>query len=219
MPLETRVVPTAPDRATAPLLAVALARGPLPASLAALDQAAGGALGRLLASGDFAGKRDEVAVLYPGGGPARLVVIGLGKPEDVTVNAIRRAAATAAKRARVIGVAEAAFFVAPEALGTVGAADASRAVAEGLPYGAWHYAELKRPPEEPKPVLASVQVLAPAATAEWERGHAVGAAIGAGQAFTRGLQVLPSNTCTPSYLAERARELGARHGFAVSVLD
>jgi leucyl aminopeptidase len=50
-------------------------------------------------------------------------------------------------------------------------------------------------------------------------GHALGAAIGAAQSLTRGLQVLPGNTCTPSYLAEQARQLAKQHGFDVTVLD
>ncbi|HEX5634843.1 MAG TPA: leucyl aminopeptidase [Gemmatimonadales bacterium] len=218
MPFETRVLPTAPEQVASPLLALAMARGPLPASFAALDRAAGGALSRLLASGDFVGKRDETAVLYPSSGPSRLLVVGLGKAEEVSANAVRRAAAVAAKRARAIGVPSAAFFVAPESLGTVPAAEAGRAAAEGLAFGAWNYTDLKRPPEEPKPVLAEVALLAPQDTAEWERGHAVGTAIGAGQAFARGLQVLPSNQCTPSHLAGVAQALGARHGFTVTVL-
>ena len=46
-----------------------------------------------------------------------------------------------------------------------------------------------------------------------------GNAIAAGQAFTRGLQVLPGNTCTPEYLADQAVEIAGRHGLGVTVLD
>jgi leucyl aminopeptidase len=218
MPFETRVVATAPERASTPLLAIALARGPLPASLAALDAAAGGALARLLQSGDFSGKKDELALLYPAGPVSRVLLVGLGKAEEVKLASVRRAAAAAAKRARVVGVPSAAFFLAAELPQGVSAADAAKAVGEGLAFGAWQYTELKRPPEEPKPELAAVEVLAPGATAEWERGLAVGAAIGAGQSFARGLQVLPGNRCTPTIVAQAATDLGARHGIKVTVL-
>jgi len=50
-------------------------------------------------------------------------------------------------------------------------------------------------------------------------GHAVGAAIGAGQTLARNLQMLPGNTCTPTYLAGVATDLGQRHGFEVTILD
>jgi leucyl aminopeptidase len=51
------------------------------------------------------------------------------------------------------------------------------------------------------------------------RGHRIGAAIGAGQTVARGIQVLPGNICTPSYVARTAEEIAARHGFGVTVLD
>jgi leucyl aminopeptidase len=51
-----------------------------------------------------------------------------------------------------------------------------------------------------------------------ETGRALGAAVAAGHLFARELQVQPGNVCTPSYLAEQARELAGRHGFTVTVL-
>src|SRR5918994_7404224 len=100
MPFETSVAAAEPAGHETPLLVLALTRGPLPASLAALDQQTGGAIGRVLSSGDFTGKRDETALLYPSGPAARVLLVGLGKTEDVDRSAVRRAAAIAAKRAR-----------------------------------------------------------------------------------------------------------------------
>jgi leucyl aminopeptidase len=91
--------------------------------------------------------------------------------------------------------------------------------AEGLAQGAWIFTEMKKPPEDPKPVLERFTILAPEATGEVEAGHRLGAAIGAGQTFTRGLQVLRATSCTPSFLGKTAEELAQRHGFAVTVLD
>src|ERR1041385_7698137 len=89
-----------------PLLAIALAQGStVPGSLADFDRAAGGVVARAITSGDFKGKRDETTLLYAGGAkPARVLLVGLGKPGDVTRTAIRRSAGVAAKRARALGV-------------------------------------------------------------------------------------------------------------------
>src|SRR5256885_16700374 len=94
-----------------PLLAVALAQGgAVPTSLAELDRAAGGVVARAITSGDFKGKRDETTLLYPGGAkPERVLLVGLGKPGEVTRNTIRRAAAVAGKRARALGATQPAF--------------------------------------------------------------------------------------------------------------
>jgi leucyl aminopeptidase len=201
------------------MLAVLVPRSGIPASLDALDRATAGALGRAYRIGDFTGKRDDTLVIYADAPGARVLLVGVGKATEASTAALRRGASTAAKRARALGAGTAAIYVTPEAQGSVGARLAAQAVAEGLAQGAWHFTELKRPPEEPKAPLASVDVLAPANTKEWEEGHRIGAAIGAGQTLTRGLQMLPSNQLTPTALATQAQDIGKRHGIPVTVLD
>ncbi len=219
MPFETAVVSAAPLGHETPLLALAIGRGPLPPSLIELDKASGGALGRLIASGDFAGKRDELAVIYPSGPAVRILLVGLGKPDEINRSNIRRAAAAAAKRARSIGVPRASFHLPMESRASVLPEDAGQAIAEGLAQGVWQFSELKRPPEDKKPALERVDVLAPADTEAVARGHRVGAALGAGQTLARGIQVLPGNVCTPTYVARAASEIASRHGFGITVLD
>jgi leucyl aminopeptidase len=78
---------------------------------------------------------------------------------------------------------------------------------------------MKKPGEDKKPPLERFDILAAEGPAELIRGHKTGEAIGAGQTFARGLQVLPGNVATPTYIANQARELAQRHGFEVTVLD
>ena len=92
---------------------------------------------------------------------------------------------------------------------------AGQAIAEGLAQGAWQYNEMKRPPEEQKPALERIDVLAPTGTEAFTAGHRIGAAIGSGQTTARGIQVLPGNVCTPSFVARSAEEIARRHGFDV----
>src|SRR4029077_5713266 len=220
MPFETTVAPAAPAAFQTPLLGVAVPQGgALPASLAPLDAATGGALGRLYAVGDFTGKRDETAVLYPSGPAGREVLVGLGKTEAEGQGDVRRAAAVVAKRARGLGVPSGAFFLAPEGRDGLPLRDVGQFAAEGLAHGVWIYTDLKQPPEEPKPPLERFTILAPEGTAEITAGHTVGAAIGAGQTLTRGLQVLPGNVCTPTFLGKTAEDLAKRQGFQITVLD
>src|SRR5690606_24229085 len=111
-----------------------------------LDAATGGGIALVYASGDFSGRRDETAVVYGSGRAARVLLVGMGK-EAGGPAAIRRAAAAGAKRARTLGVSKAAFFLTPEARGQTSVKDAARAAAEGLPFGAWQYTDLKAAPE------------------------------------------------------------------------
>ena len=219
MPFETAVVQAQPAGYETPLLALVLPRGSLPPSLAGLDKNIGGAIGRVLSSGDFSGKKDETAVIYPPGPAPRVLLVGLGKPEDVDRTAIRRAAATAAKRARSLGVPRAAFHLSADARGKVNPAEAGQMIAEGLNQGAWQYNEMKKPPEDKKPPLERMEILAHDGPAEVIQGHKVGDAVGAGQTLARGLQVLPANVATPTYVANVARELADRYGFGITILD
>lgn len=217
--VSTTVVGADTLAAPAPLLALLVPAGPaLPASFAALDASLGGAAGRALAAGDFAGKKDELLLIHPAaGGIVRLLLVGLGATPGAAD--VRRGAAAAAKRARQLGAPTARIALAEEVAGAIGTALAGQMLAEGVPFGAWHHAALKRPPESPKPPLTAVELVAPADRAAFEAGHRLGAAIGAGQSLTRDLQVLPGNTCTPAYLGTRAEALAAEHGFAVTLLD
>src|SRR5881628_539303 len=205
-----------------PLLAVALAQGSaVPASLADLDRASGAVVARAITSGDFKGKRDEATLLYPSGAkPERVLLVGVGKPGEVTRNSIRRAAAVAGKRARALGTKRLAFAVAPEARNGVSARDLGQAAVEGAAQGAWAFTELKAAPEEPKPDVQALTIVCEAKEAkDVAAGQRLGEAIAAGHRLTRYLQMLPGNVCTPSYLAERAKQIADTYGFTIAVLD
>jgi leucyl aminopeptidase len=220
MPFETAVVSAQPSSYETPLLAVAVPRGNLPPSLDGVDQAAGGAINRVIAAGDFSGKKDETAVVYPSGSVARVLLVGLGKRDEVDRSSIRRAAAIAAKRARALGIPRAAFHLPPESLGKTTTAEATQAIAEGLAHGVWQYTEMKRRDDDArKPELQKVDILVTTEMNEAQAGHRLGQAVGAGQALARSIQVLPGNVCTPTYLANQARELAQRHGFEITILD
>ena len=220
MPLETQVVQAAPEAHVTPLLILVVPQGSQPASLTALDRESRGAIARCYAAGDFVGKKDETALLYPEGARPRLLLVGTGATEDRRT-AIRRAAAIGAKRARILGVPSAALFIAPEARDSLTPAAIGQVVAEGVALGGWQFAELKQPPDEKKPLFERMELLtaAGAETDGTREGQRIGAAIAAGHLFCRGLQVLPGNHLPPRQLAEAAKELAARHGHRITVLD
>jgi leucyl aminopeptidase len=219
MPLETVARAAAPEAHPTPLLAIAVPQGGQPPSLGALDAASKGAIARCYGAGDFTGKKDETALLYPEGQWPRILLIGIGKPEQPRA-ALRRAAAIAAKRARALGVASAAFFPSPEAAGALAPRELGQVIAEGVGAGGWHFSELKQPPspDEKKPAFERMELLAPASR-ELDEGLAVGTAIAAGHTLCRGLQVLPGNHLPPRKLAEAAEDVAARHGHLITVLD
>ena len=196
-----------------PLLAVVVAQG----SAAPLKDAS---LERAIASGDYKGKKDETLLVYGTGKTERILLVGVGKPGEITRSSIRRASAIAAKRVRGLGTKSFALAVSTEARGGLGAGELAQVVVEGAAQGGWQFTELKQQPEDPKPEIETIELVVDASDKTGaEAGRRIGDAIAAGYLFTRNLQMQPGNVCTPSYLAEQARKLGATHGFSVTILD
>jgi leucyl aminopeptidase len=218
---DVRVLPL--ERVASPVLAVALsassANGKVPSSLLGLDSHTQGALSRVLDSGDFKGERDETITLYPPKGPKRVILVGLGKPEDITRGSVRRAAAVAARKTMAAGAESLAFYIASEARGGVGPMAVGQAATEGAAQGSWQFREFKSP-DDKHPRLKSFELIGQREDrAEMERGRRIGAAIGIGQRLARNLQALPGNICTPTYLTQIARQLGQAYGFRVTALS
>src|SRR2546428_13197141 len=181
-----------------PLLAVALAEGSdVPASLADLDKATGGLVSRAIASGDFKGKRDETSLLYPPAGKAqRILLVGVGKANEVSRNALRRAAAAAARRTPAPGAPRFHFAVAAEARNGVSARDVGQAAVEGAGQGAWAFTDLKASPDEPKPEVERVTLVCEQKEMkEVAAGQRVGDAVAAGHPLTRPPPMLPADVC------------------------
>jgi leucyl aminopeptidase len=195
-----------------PLLALLVAQG----TAAAIDPG----VERAVATGDYKAKKDETLLVYGGGKAQRILLVGIGKANEITRGSIRRAAAIAARRARSLGTKSFSLAVTKEARGSLGAGELAQVLIEGAAQGSWQFTDLKKQPEDPKPDLESVELVIEAADKEQaERGRRIGDAIAAGYLFTRNLQMLPGNVCTPSYLAEQAQKLAATHGFKATVLD
>jgi leucyl aminopeptidase len=177
-------------------------------------------LERAFSTGDYKGKKDETLLVYGAGKAERVLLVGVGKTNEITRSSIRRAAAIAAKRARSLGTKTVAIAIAKEASESLGAAELVQVAIEGAAQGGWQFLELKKQPEDPKPELESVELIVDQADKDdAEAGRRIGDAIAAGYLFTRNLQMQPGNVCTPTYLAEQARTLAEKHKFAVTILD
>lgn len=199
-------------RAATPLLAVLLpADAKLPKALAPLDQATKGALSLALRRADFAGGKDEaLLVVNPGAGPQRVLLVGCAGNDT---KSLTRAATLAGRKANALNVGTMALW-AEDLQG-----ERVEGVVAGLSLGAWEFRELMAAPKTGKPrkplTAARIYVENVAAT---KAALQAGVAIAEGQRLARRLAMLPGNICTPSYMADTAREIAARHGLKVSVL-
>jgi leucyl aminopeptidase len=179
----------------ADLVAVGLCEGEeLPDELASARGAA-----------DAKGSFKKLATIHPEQ-PARVLVAGLGKREELDAERLRVAAALVAKEAGKLATGSLAWVL-PEG-------DDADALAEGVVtgtiLGAYSFDRFKsKDPEDPEPAeLDSLALLGPESIA----GAAEEARVCAeAQNRARDLQSLPSNVATPSYLANRAEEIAGAH--------
>ncbi|HXR31129.1 MAG TPA: leucyl aminopeptidase [Solirubrobacterales bacterium] len=177
------------------LLAVGLCEGEeLPLELASAPGAS-----------DAKGGFKKLAMLHPER-PTRVVVVGLGKREDLDAERLRIAAALVAKEAAKLALSSIAWVL-PESANDEALTEG---IVTGTILGAYRFDRFKSAdPEDPaSPALESLTLLAPervAVAAETARVCAEA------QNRARDLQSLPSNVATPSFLARRAREISSAH--------
>jgi leucyl aminopeptidase len=197
-------------RATLPAsgaLALLVAEGVAPSGLAAdLDRACGGALTRAFAAAKFTGKKgSSCSVLAPGAGLSRVLAVGLGKAEDLTVFAAEEAGGTiAAALAQEAEAAVATGILAPMLAAAV-------AMGAGLrSYRFDRYRTKEKPEDRPKLTDLSVLCADPSGAAQaWAPMEAVVN----GVTLARNLVSEPPNVLFPEEMADRClalEELGVK---------
>jgi leucyl aminopeptidase len=195
---------------------------PLEGSLAEIDNALDHAVGALLDAGDFRGKGNETLVLYTHGRltAKRVVLVGLGKREKVTLDSLRQAAATAASKARDLGLATLAVALQqPE--GAASLHGLAEAITEGALLGLYRFHELKTQLAGVRPDPARLVMLAPDKTTlpAVEAGIHTGRIIAESTCLARDLVNRPANIATPSHLAVAAEEVAGATGLTCRILE
>ena len=210
------LVNTAPERVRVDLLAVPVYAGRrLGPGADAVDWALEGGLAEFMEEADFEGKRGETLAVPTRGrlGAKAVVLVGVGEQDQLDSDALRRAAATLAKRAsKVAKVATTLLDVAPESLDR---ADAAQAIAEGVLLGSYQFLRYKGDARPTK--LGRVLVLG-RANAQVRRGIERGTRIAEAVAWARDLVNEPSAGKSPADIAEAARTIARGAGLKVKVL-
>ncbi|MBZ0275125.1 MAG: leucyl aminopeptidase, partial [Anaerolineae bacterium] len=218
--MDVKVVVGAIEASDADAVVVGLFEGAaLSGAIQAVDTALGGAVGDLVAAGDFTGKADQVSVLYPRGAALkRVILVGLGQSSAFTVDTVRRMAALTVKKARELKVKRAAISL--PGTDSVSLTNAAQAVTEGGLLTAYQYHGQRTSPAPDKlPEGIEIIVASAADQAAAQAGVQAGMAIAAGVTVARDLANLPPNICTPSYMAKTAQELAQTTGLKCEVLE
>ena len=188
----------------------------------AVDRALGGMISELIASGEVRGTWGEMTLIHTFSRIAapRVLVAGLGKSGEFTVDRVRDLSAAIAKHLRSRRIERFATITHGAGIAGLDAEACAQAIAEGATLGLYRFDRHKKP-EEDATELQSLTIVerdaakVPALKRAAERGAIVAEAAN----FARDLANEPSNVLTPTELASRAEATAREHGLGCHIYD
>jgi leucyl aminopeptidase len=187
-------------------------------ALRELDERTGGMISEMLGTDEMRGKQGDMVYIYrPGNIRARrLLLVGAGKREEFSLDAVRRMAGSAARFLRSKGARSLSILRRSQ----LDLGKSAQAATEGALIGLFEPDMYKTENKEERRI-DELLLLSAASGSEDElaRGVERGRIIAEAVNMARELSNEPSNTLTPSELAERAKETANRFGLDIDVLD
>jgi leucyl aminopeptidase len=196
-----------------------------------VDKAIGGEIKKVLASGEFSGKANQVLLLHTRGEiPAkRVLLVGLGKKKDASLERVRQAMGTATRYIRGLGLKSFSTVIHGRGLplsasgsgGKAGVREAAQSVVEGSLMGLYQFTPYRTEKRSEIKEIRQITLV------ERPEGRLSDAADGArrGQILAEATNLVrdlgnhPSNVVTPTHLAEEARKLAKEFGLTCQVLE
>ncbi len=187
----------------------------------AVDAALGHQITAMIATGDISGAFKEVSVFptFDKINANRVMVVGLGKREEFTLDRVREVSARAATKARDMGLRTFSTIVHGAGVGDLDLGDAAEAVVEGMLLGLYRYTEHKTETDKKK-IEAMTIVTLEKARAEAIRDVVHRASVVSTMTnFARDLVNAPSNMKTPQQFAERIQQASKEAGAKLTIYD
>jgi leucyl aminopeptidase len=197
--------------------------GRLSPSAMELDTASGHALNEALSRGDLEGELGTT-LLLPGISKVaseRVLLVGLGPEQELVESSYHTVLCAATRTLCTTGADEATLCLNELPVnGRDGAWKIEQAVLAVMDT-MYRFDKLKSEPPKQRRALKKIvlHVVDRPEVAAAEAAIDQAVAIAAGITLAKDLGNLPANLCTPTYLAEQARELGSVHGFDVTILN
>jgi len=177
-----------------------------------IDRASNGYISEIIRRGDMEGKLGATLLLHNVRGTLadRVLLVGLGKERDFRDKEFRQAIRAAVKLLNETGSYEAVIYLTEEKVKRREVAwRVEHAVVVAMD-AVYRFDQMKSTPAEVRRPLRKLTLSVPQRSdlADGETAAARGLAISHGIDLARDLGNLPGNVCTPTYLGERAQELG-----------
>ena len=221
MTLQFSLSQQSPETNTAPCIVVGVFEERMLSSAAArIDEKSGGAIKRLIESGDISGKPGTTNLLFAltNVTAPRVLVVGLGEQKKFDAMRFQRACVESARALKGLPLDNATSYLTEIDVPGKDAAWKVRSAALSADAQVYKYTATFKPREKPKtPELAAMSFAAAETAAP---ALILAAAIADGVRFARELGNLPPNICNPAYIAEQAQKLANEHpGVSCEILE
>ncbi|MTI96403.1 MAG: leucyl aminopeptidase [Firmicutes bacterium] len=166
------------------------------------------------ANDEFKGKFGETHTIRLKGTPRHVIVIGLGKQGELTLEQVRKIVGKAVKAALKLKTSGLDIF--PAEFGDFAPPHLARAIAEAAELAAYKFDSYKS--ERQQPTLESVNLVW-AESQEVPLALAEGKALATATSLARRLVNEPANKMTPAQLAAEAEAMGESNNIEVEILE
>ena len=187
-----------------------------------VDRALDGAISRLIADGEIKGKLNELTLIHTlrKMAPSRVLVAGLGKASEFTLDTVRSVSAESCRYLRSKGVKSVATIAHGAGIGGLDARGSAQAIAEGSLLGTYRFDKYKSSDKDRGDIdELTIVEFDPKKTKAMEEGVGEGAVVAEAVNLCRNMVNEPANTMTPTQMAEVALEVASEAGLEVKVLD
>jgi leucyl aminopeptidase len=177
------------------------------------DRAARGAITKLIRAGDAPSRVGSCTLVHrtQGTAAARWLLVGCGKRADFGAKRLTTALTAAVNALRTGGTKEALSFLGFDEIDGLAPADRARHSVEAARGALYRFDELKSRSDAPSRLARLGLGFATGTNVTDVRGGIkVGNAIASGSDLARNLGNRPANVCTPSHLADAARDIAKR---------
>ena len=190
--------------------------------IATVDKALGGAITQLIRQGEIKGKLNEITMVHSLGKlpAARVVVTGLGKKSELSLNKVRGAVAETCRWLRQRGVGIVATTAQGAEVNGIQPEGSAQAVTEGALLGLYLFRKhITSEDDKPGEIKQLSIVGGDGVEAALKKGSLKGKVLAEATNLTRDMVNEPANYMTPSHMAEMAVKLAKSHGLEVSIFD
>jgi leucyl aminopeptidase len=188
-----------------------------------IDRMLSGGLSHLFEAGDFTGKAGQTAVLYPGEKLrfGKVILVGLGRRDRVTIEGVRRAFGFAGRKARELKLKSLSVQAFESGFGGVKLAQSSQAMVEGILLSHYRLDRYKTGKEDQPVALQKLTVWKEKrkGIGEVKKGVTDGEIYSWATNLSRDLANRPGNYLTPTRLAEEATRLARQNKLKCMVLS